>query len=117
MSFVSLVIHGISSYTVHLETVVIRLLVLFSLFILLSIFGIIAIILLQIFSDLFIAEWVIYTLVGLIIIIFQAFFSILNLAVNTLYYRIQKLFIPAIDYKDYIDNIKKTILNVQMVTE
>lgn len=102
MNFVSLVIHGISSYTVYLEVVVVRLLILLGILIGISILSSITVVSLRLFTNLAIPGWATYTMLGLILIILQAFFVMLHLAMTVLHYRTQRLFIPAIHYKDYI---------------
>jgi len=106
MNFVSLIVHGVTSYAVYLDVVVVRLLISFGLLILFSLFGTFAVIFMKFFTNLAIPGWATYTILGFCLIILQAFFIILNLAMNTLYYRSHKLVIPAIHYKDYISNVE-----------
>lgn len=107
MNLISLIIHGISSYTVHLDIVVVRMLILSGLIILAAILSGIVVSSLRFFTDLAIPGWATYTVLGFGIIILLAFFIIVNLALTTLYYRTQRLFIPALHYKDYILNVDK----------
>ncbi|BBM85097.1 glycosyltransferase [Candidatus Uabimicrobium amorphum] len=102
MNFVALVIHGISSYTVYLEVVVVRLLILLGILIAISIISSITVVSLRLFTNLAIPGWATYTMLGLILIILQAFFVMLHLAMTVLHYRTQRLFIPALHYKNYI---------------
>ncbi|MBC8414239.1 MAG: glycosyltransferase family 2 protein [Nitrospira sp.] len=105
MNLVSLIIHGVSSFTVHLDTVAVRLLLLLGGMILASIIGAVYVTAVKYFTAQAIPGWATYTVLGLIIIILQAFFALLNLTFSILFARTQRLLIPALHYKDYVEAV------------
>jgi polyisoprenyl-phosphate glycosyltransferase len=104
MNFISLVMHGLSAISVYTDTLAVR--------ILLSSIGLIFISLLSIFvvagiklmTPFAIPGWASYIVIGILIIIFQAFMISLFLVFNVLNYRTQQHFIPALEYKKFIEN-------------
>jgi polyisoprenyl-phosphate glycosyltransferase len=107
MNLITLIIHGISSISVYIDVVSVRLLLFFGTLILLSFLGIIGVIALRLYTDLAIPGWASTIGIGLILIILQAFFVLLILSFIILSYRSQMVFIPAIHYRDYILKIEK----------
>ena len=107
MNLVALIIHGISSISVYIDVVSVRLLLAFGTLILLSFLGIIGVIALRLYTDLAIPGWASTIGIGLVLIILQAFFILLILSFIISSYRSQMVFIPAIHYRDYILKIEK----------
>jgi len=108
MNFVSLIIHGISSLTAHLDVAVVRLLLFFGTLILAATICGVVVIILRFYTDLAIPGWATYTALGLVMIMLMATFIILNLTMTVLLYRTNRLFIPAIHYAQYIDFMETT---------
>jgi glycosyltransferase involved in cell wall biosynthesis len=106
MNFVSLLVHGISSFAVHLEAVSIRLLLFTSGLISISFIGICTILYIRFFTEMAIPGWASFMMLGMGSIIVQAFFMCVMLALIVLLYRSQRLFIPATDYKVFIKEIE-----------
>lgn len=105
MSMVALVQHGISSITVNTDIVSVRLL-LFSVFLMIVTFvlfcGLIGV---RLFSDYAIPGWTSSIGVGLLMILLQSFFFSLLLTFMVLNARVQRNFIPALHFKDYIRSL------------
>jgi len=112
MSLVALVQHGISSITVNIDIVSVRLL-LFSVF-LIFLTGLMfcGLIWVKFFSNYAIPGWTSNIAIGLLMIMLQAFFFSLLLTFMVLNARVQRNFIPALNYKDYIHSINKYSINV-----
>ena len=106
MHFIDLVLHGLSSIAIYVDVVSIRLLLLSSLFIAISLCGILLVIGIKLFTSLAIPGWATYALIGFIIIILQAFMMSILLAFLILHYRTQRMMIPAKDYEDFISQVK-----------
>ncbi len=107
MSLIALVIHGISSISVYLDVVSVRLLVFFGILILLSIFGIAVVVSLRLYTNLAIPGWASTIGIGLILVILQSFFILLILSFIILSYRSQMVFVPALHYKDFILKVER----------
>jgi len=107
MNLISLVIHGISSISVYIDVVSVRLLICFGTLIVLSFFGIVGVVALRLYTDLAIPGWASTIGIGLVLIILQSFFILLILSFIILSYRSQMLFIPALHYRDYILRVEK----------
>jgi len=105
MNFTTLVLHGLSAVSVHIDLVAVRLLVASIGFILVSILAILTVIGIKMFTVLAIPGWTSFVVLGLIIVVMQAFLISLFLTFNILNLRSQKLFIPYFDYKDFITQI------------
>jgi hypothetical protein len=107
MNFISLIIHGISSISVYIDVVSVRLLVFFGCLILFSILAIFGVVGVRLYTDLAIPGWASTIGIGLILIILQSFFVLLILSFIILSYRSQMVFIPAIHYRDYILKVER----------
>jgi uncharacterized integral membrane protein len=112
MSIISLIQHGISSITVNIDIVSVRLL-LFSVF-LIVLTGImfLGLIWVKFFSDYAIPGWTSSIAIGLLMIMLQAFFFSLLLTFMVLNARVQKNFVPALNFMDYIRSVNKYKINV-----
>lgn len=106
MNFTSLIIHGMSAVSVHIDTVAVRLL-LFSIgLIVMAVAGIIVVSCIRLFTPLAIPGWASYLVLAFAILLFQAFLISLFLVFVVLTYRTQKHFIPAVEYKNFIAEVK-----------
>lgn len=106
MNFTSLIMHGMSAVSVHIETVAVRLLLFSVTLIALAILGILVVSGIRLFTPFAIPGWASFLVLAFSIIIFQAFLISLFLVFVVLTYRTQKHFIPANDYKDFIESIE-----------
>ncbi|MBY0427095.1 MAG: glycosyl transferase family 2, partial [Cytophagales bacterium] len=106
MNFSSLVLHGLSAISVHIDLVAVRLLVVSAFFILVAVLAILGVIGIKIFTTLAIPGWTSFVVLGLIIVVMQAFLISLFLTFNILNLRSQKLFIPFFDYKEFIAEVE-----------
>lgn len=102
MNFVSLIIHGISSFSVYLDVLSIRLMIFCALLIGFSIIASLLVISIRLFTDLAIPGWATYSMLALMIIFIQAFFISIILGFAVTFFRTYKVFIPAIHYKNYL---------------
>jgi hypothetical protein len=104
MSFVSLVLHGLSAISVYVDIVAVRLLLTFLVFSGLSVIGVLIVLYYRFFTGLAIPGWATGAVTGLILIFLQALLISLFLAFIALNYRSQHMIIPAREYRDYILN-------------
>lgn len=112
MSLVSLVQHGISSITVNIDIVSVRLL-LFSVVLMFITFAMFCILIsLKLFGSYAIPGWTSTISIGLLMIMLQSFFFSLLLTFMVLNARVQKNFIPALNHLDYIRSLNQYKLNV-----
>jgi hypothetical protein len=107
MNFTALVLHGLSAIAVYIDTVSVRLLLTSFILIISSALGILSVTFIKLFTNLAIPGWATSVIIGLSIILMQAFLVSLFLVFIVLSYRTQKLFIPAKHYVDYIFEIRK----------
>jgi polyisoprenyl-phosphate glycosyltransferase len=106
MNFPSLIIHGMSAVSVHIETVAVRLLLFSVVMIAVAGAGILVVSGIRLFTPFAIPGWASFLVLAFSIIIFQAFLISLFLVFVVLTYRTQKHFIPANDYKDFVESIE-----------
>ena len=107
MNFVSLVLHGLSAVSVHLDTVAVRILIGSLAMILLAIIGAVMVLIIKFLSPENASPgWATTLVTASIIVILQAFLSSLFLIFTVLNYRTQKHFIPAKEYSDFIEKIE-----------
>ena len=109
MNFISLIQHGISSITVNIDFVSVRLLIFSFLLMLVSIFFIFGILWIKFFTSFAIPGWASSVVIGLIIIVLQAFSFSLLLSFIVLNNRTQLTFIPAIHYQDFIKEVDTSV--------
>ena len=108
MNFVSLVLHGLSAVSVHLDTVAVRILIGSLVMILLAGLGAILVLIIKLLSPENASPgWATTLVTASIIVILQAFLSSLFLIFTVLNYRTQKHFIPAKEYSDFIEKVEK----------
>ena len=107
MNFVSLVLHGLSAVSVHLDTVAVRILIGSLVMILLAGLGAVLVLIIKFLSPENASPgWATTLVTASIIVILQAFLSSLFLIFTVLNYRTQKHFIPAKEYSDFIEKIE-----------
>ena len=106
MNFVSLIMHGMSAIAVHIETVAVRILISTCLLISFAIIGIIITSCIKLFTPFATPGWSTTIVIGCLIIITQAFFISLALVFIVLTYRSQRTITPALNFKEYILEIK-----------
>jgi polyisoprenyl-phosphate glycosyltransferase len=103
MNVTSLVVHGLSSIAVYIDTVSVRLLIGIS-----SLFLIVVISLgITFLSISAISGTVIFISLLLIGILIQAFLSALILVFTVLSYRVNFNFLPAVHFQDYIQSVER----------
>jgi polyisoprenyl-phosphate glycosyltransferase len=108
MNFVSLVLHGLSAVSVHLDTVAVRILIGSLFMILVAILGAITVLIIKVLSPENASPgWATTLVTASIIVILQAFLSSLFLIFTVLNYRTQKHFIPAKEYSDFIEKVEE----------
>lgn len=110
MNFVSLILHGLSAVSVHLDTVAVRILI--GSLILTGFAGTIAIIvtIIRLLSPEYTSPgWTTTLVTSAIIVIMQAFLSSLFLLFTVLNYRTQRHFIPAKEYNDFIEKTESSL--------
>lgn len=107
MNFVKLIIHGLSAISVHLDTVAVRIVIATSTLILLSGMGFLVVAVIRLFTDLAIPGWA--SVVGLLFlgIAVQGIFMTILFIFFFLNSRQQKMFIPQIEFNDYIRKLEK----------
>lgn len=103
MNFVSLVLHGLGAISVHSNTVAVRIFIASSILMLTSFLGIFIVLCIKYFTHLAIPGWVSNVLLGLAILLVQSFTISLFLIFVVLNHRGQRLFIPALDYKELVN--------------
>ncbi|GAB3975190.1 glycosyltransferase family 2 protein [Spirosoma terrae] len=107
MNFVSLVLHGLSAVSVLIDTTAVRLALFCVLMVVVSIFGIGILMYLKFFTNTSIPGWTSYLTTSFLIVILQAFLISLLLVFIVLSYRIQPQFVPARQFKDFIERLEK----------
>jgi glycosyltransferase involved in cell wall biosynthesis len=107
MNFVSLVLHGMSAISVHLDATAVRLLIASCLLIVLAGVGIVVVSFIRLFiSEWAFPNWATTLVTAFFIVILQAFFISLFMLFTVLSYRTQRHFIPALDYPDFIERVE-----------
>jgi polyisoprenyl-phosphate glycosyltransferase len=107
MNFVSLVLHGLSAVSVHLDTVAVRILIGSLLMTAVAGVGAVIVMIIRILSPENASPgWATTLVTASIIIILQALLSSLFLIFTVLNYRTQKHFIPAKEYADFIEKVE-----------
>jgi len=105
MNFQSLVIHGLSSISVYIDYVGVRVLIFTSFLILISLIGMLILLWVRFMTEMAIPGWATNVSFGLILVFLQSFLISLLLIFIILSSRTNTSFIPASDYKIYINQI------------
>lgn len=107
MNFVSLILHGLSAVSVHLDTVAVRILIGSLLMTAAAGVGAIIVMIIKLLAPQNASPgWATTLVTASIIIILQALLSSLFLIFTVLNYRTQKHFIPAKEYCDFIEKVE-----------
>lgn len=107
MNFVSLILHGLSAVSVHLDTVAVRILIGSLLMTAIAGVGALIVMIIKLLSPANASPgWATTLVTASIIIILQALLSSLFLIFTVLNYRTQKHFIPAKEYSDFIEKVE-----------
>ena len=106
MNMVSLVLHGLSAISVYIEIVYVRLLFFSLALMAFDIFGFLVLAYIRLWTELAIPGWATTVGIGLVVIMIQAILFLATLSFVVLSYRSSKMFIPAVDYQDYLMNVE-----------
>jgi polyisoprenyl-phosphate glycosyltransferase len=106
MNFVSLALHGLSAVAVLIDTTAVRIAVFCILTALVSVVGIGMVFGLRFFAGTSVSNWMIYLLFSFFILIMQAFLVSLLLVFVVLTYRTQNHFIPAFQYRQFVETVE-----------
>lgn len=102
MNLIALVLHGLSAISVYIEVVYVRLLSFSFALMLLDMLAFLVLIYIRFGTSLAIPGWATNVTVGLTVVMVQAILFLALLSFVVLSYRSAKMFIPAVDYKDYL---------------
>jgi len=105
MSFISLVVHGMSALAVYGDVVGVRLLASASVLVILSLAGIVALAVVRVSAPAAVAQWAIVTAGMLLLLCVQAVMFIFVLSVTILHGRDRSGFIPLRDSGIYVDEV------------
>ncbi len=109
MNLLALVLHGLSAISVYIEVVYIRLLFFAFALIGLDVLGFLVLLYIRFGTPLAIPGWATSVAVGLTVVMVQAVLFLALLSFVVLSYRSAKMFIPAVDYRDYLLKIERII--------
>ncbi|GAB4023586.1 glycosyltransferase [Spirosoma koreense] len=107
MNFVSLVMHGLSAVSVLIDTTAVRLVLFCIMMVAVSLFGIGLTVAVRLLTDAAIPGWATYLVFSFLIVILQAFLISLLLVFIVLSYRTQPQFIPARQFRDFVENVER----------
>jgi hypothetical protein len=107
MKLASLVLHGLSAVSVHIDIVAVRLFIASTVLVAAAIGGLSVVVGVRLLTTLAIPGWATNTTVGLTIIMMQALLISLFLVFVILNHRTQQLFIPRLSYRDYILRVER----------
>lgn len=107
MNLQSLILHGLSSVSVHIDTVSVRMLLASISLLFLSTMLILFVAGIKLLTQLAIPGWTSNIILGLSLVFLQALFLSILLVFIILSYRTQKTFIPATDYQVFINSIDR----------
>ncbi|ARK13596.2 glycosyltransferase [Fibrivirga algicola] len=105
MNFVSLVLHGLSAVSVLMDTTAVRIALFCVLTAGVSMVGIGIVTYVRFFTQTTVPGWAIYLVFSFFIVILQAFLISLLLIFIVLTYRTQQHFLPAKQYRDFIERV------------
>ncbi|MCP4142017.1 MAG: glycosyltransferase [Chloroflexi bacterium] len=109
MNLTSLVLHGLSAISVYTERVYVRFILVSFLLISLDVIGFIILLYVKYLTPLAIPGWATNVAVGLVLIMLQVILFLAILSFAVLGYRSMKMFIPAIDFENYLRKIEKIL--------
>ena len=102
MNFISLVMHGLSGISNYMDVVAVRLIVASILLIAVSLIVLLSILIIRFFTDLAIPGWATFTSLGLVIILFQAFFLGFFSVFLIISQKTTQQIIPILEYRKFI---------------
>jgi glycosyltransferase involved in cell wall biosynthesis len=105
MNFVNLVTHGMSAIAVFIDTTAVRIMLFSFAMIIICLIGIVAVFSLKFIFQMATPGWASNLISAFFIIVLQAFFISLFMVFTVLSYRTNKHFIPALDFKPFIEKI------------
>lgn len=107
MNFVSLIMHGLSAVSVLMDTTAVRILLFCVMMAAVSAVGIGVAVYLRLFTNTAVPGWASYLVFSFLILILQAFLISLLLVFIVLTYRTQPQFIPARQYRDFVERVER----------
>jgi hypothetical protein len=107
MNFVSLVLHGLSAISVLIDATAVRLALFCVIMLVTSVVGIGIVIYLKLFTNTSTPGWTSYLIFSFLIVILQAFLISLLLVFMVLSYRTQPQFIPAKQFRDFVERLER----------
>lgn len=117
MNFVSLVLHGLSAVSVLIDTTAVRVALFCVLTATASAIGIGTVLSLRLLGTVVVPGWATYLVASLFILILQAFLISLLLVFMVLIYRTQSQFIPARQYRDFVERVEEVYVNEVITTD
>ncbi|MHC1706161.1 MAG: glycosyltransferase [Bacteroidales bacterium] len=105
MNLVSLILHGLRAMAVYIDRIAARLLLFFVFIAIILGAGILIVLYFKYFTSLAIPGWATTALSGLLILLFQSLLMSLFIVFIVLNQNTQRQIIPAIDFKDYIEEV------------
>ena len=117
MNFVSLVLHGLSAVSVLIDTTAVRVALLCVLTATASAVGIGVVVSLRLVGTITVPNWATYLVSSLFILILQAFMISLLLVFMVLVYRTQNQFIPARQYRDFVERVEQVYPSERVTTD
>ena len=109
MNLVALVLHGLSAISVYIEVVYVRLLFAALFLMGLDMAAFLVLVYIRFFTPLAIPGWATNVAIGLTVVMVQALLFLALLSFVVLSYRSSKMFIPAVDYKDFVPNLERRL--------
>lgn len=107
MNFVSLILHGLSAVSVLMDTTAVRLVLFCVLMLVVSMVGISIVLYLKFFTNTSTPGWTSYLVFSFLIVMLQAFLISLLLVFMVLSYRTQVQFIPARQFRDFVERVER----------
>ncbi|MBO0930735.1 glycosyltransferase [Fibrella sp. HMF5036] len=105
MNFVSLVLHGLSTISVLMDTTAVRIALFCVLATGVSLLGMAAVAYLHLFTNVDVPGWASFLVLSFFVVILQAFLISILLIFMVLSYRTQQHFMPANQYRDFIERV------------
>ena len=108
MNYVSLITHGLSGISVYADTIYARLLVLSVFLVAFTAIVVPTLLTIRVLSPTHATPgWATTVTFGLIMILFQVFLTTVSSILLLLNGRVQRVMLPLLDYKQYIDSIRR----------
>ncbi len=105
MNFVSLILHGLSAVSVLMDTTAVRIALFCVMMAGASFVGIGVVVAIRLFTDTVVPGWASFLVFSFFIVILQAFLISLLLVFIVLTYRTQLHFLPAKQYRDFVERV------------